>query len=106
MEHGRQHRYRRLVLQLEAAPGRENNIRGLLEGGAISVVNEEPKAIAWFGVRFGPSTFGVFDVLPDVVGREAHLSGDVAQAPQHHAAHFADPPGIQRIDVLASKLPG
>jgi hypothetical protein len=29
----------------------------------------------------------------------------VAQVPQHDAALFADPPGIQRIDVLASKLP-
>lgn len=69
------------------------------------MVNEEPKAMAWFGVRFGPSAFGIFDVLPDVVGREAHLSSGVAQAPQHDAALFADPPGIQRIDVLASKLP-
>ncbi len=70
------------------------------------MVNEGPKAVAWFGVRFGPSTFGTFDVLPDVAGREARLCGGVAQAPQHDAAPFADPPGIQRIDVLASKLPG
>ena len=93
-----------LLLRLEAAPGRENNIQRLL-GGAISMVNEEPKAMTWFGVRFGPSTFGIFDVLPDVVGREAHLSGGVAQASQHDAALSADPPGIQRIDVIASKLP-
>ena len=69
------------------------------------MVNQEPKAMAWFGVRFGPSTFGTFDVLPDVVGREAHISGGVAQASQHDAALFANPPGCQRIDVLASKLP-
>lgn len=69
------------------------------------MVNEEPKAMAWFGARFGPSTFGIFDVLPDIVGREAHISGGVAQASQHDAALFANPPGIQRIDVLASKLP-
>ena len=69
------------------------------------MVNEEPKAMAWFGVRFGPSTFGIFDVLPDVVGREAHLCGGVTLAPQHDTGLFADPPGIQRIDVLTSKLP-
>ena len=69
------------------------------------MVNQEPKAMAWFGVRFGPSTFGIFDVFPDVVGREAHISGGVAQAPQHDAALFANPPSIQRIYVLASKLP-
>jgi len=93
-----------LLLRPERAPGRENNIQSLLEG-AISMVNRESKAVAWFGVRFGPSTFGIFDVLPDVVGREVHFSGGVTQAPQHDAALFADPPGIQRIDVLASKLP-
>ena len=59
------------------------------------MVNEEPKAMAWFGVRFGPSTFGIFDVLPDVVGREAHLCGGVDQASQHDAALFANPPGCQ-----------
>ena len=69
------------------------------------MANEEPKAMAWFGVRFGPSTFGIFDVIPDVVGPEAHLSGGVAQAPHHDAALFADPPGIQRTDVLASERP-
>ena len=69
------------------------------------MVNGEPKAMAWFGVRFGLSTFGNFDVLPDVVGGEAYLSGGVTQAPQHDAALFTDPPGIQRIDAIASKLP-
>jgi hypothetical protein len=59
------------------------------------MANEEPKAMAWFGVRFGPSTFGIFDVLPDVVGREVHISGGVAQASQHDATLFANPPGCQ-----------
>lgn len=77
-----------LLLRMEATPGRE-----------------EPKTTAWFAIRMGPGTFGIFDVLLDVVGREAHLSGGVARAPQHDAALFADPPGIQRMDVLASGLP-
>ena len=69
------------------------------------MVNDEPQALAWFGVRFGCSTFGIFDVLPDVVGREALLSGGVARTPQHDAALFAIPSGIQTTDVLASKGP-
>ena len=63
------------------------------------MVNEEPKAMARFGVRFGPSTFGIFDVLPDVVGREAHLCGGGTRAPQHDAGLFADPPGIRGIET-------
>ena len=70
------------------------------------MVNEEPKAMAWFGVRFGPSTFGIFDVLPDVVGREAHLSGRVAATLMDDVGEMFQEPTIARIDVIASKLPG
>ena len=69
------------------------------------MVNEEPKAMAWFGVRFGPSTFGIFDVLPDVVGREAHLSGQVAAALMDKVGELFQEPTIERIVVIASKLP-
>ena len=90
-----------LLLRLEAAPGRENNIPSLPEG-AISMVNEEPKAMAWFG----PSTFGIFDVFPDEEGREAHPSGRVAAALIDNVGEHLQEPTIERIDVIASKLPG
>jgi hypothetical protein len=40
----------------------------------------EPATIAWFGVRFGPSIFAIFDAFPDEAGRQAHLAGKVAAA--------------------------
>jgi quinol monooxygenase YgiN len=70
------------------------------------MVNEEPKAMTWFGVRFGPSTFGIFDVFPDEEGREAHLSGRVAAALMDNVGELFQEPTIERIDVIASKLPG
>ena len=70
------------------------------------MVNEEPKAMAWFGVRFGPSTFGIFDVFPAEGGREAHLSGRVAAALMDNVGELFQEPTIGRIDVIASKLPG
>ncbi|HSK82013.1 MAG TPA: hypothetical protein VK902_01230 [Rubrobacter sp.] len=70
------------------------------------MVKEEPKAMAGFGVRFGPSTFGIFDVFPDEEGREAHLSGRVAAALMHNVGEPFQEPTIERIDVIASKLPG
>jgi len=70
------------------------------------MVNEEPKAMAWFGVRSGPSTFGIFDVFPDEEGREAHLSGRVAAALMDNVGEHLQEPTIERIDVIASKLPG
>jgi quinol monooxygenase YgiN len=62
--------------------------------------------VAWFAIRMGPSTFGIFDVFPDDAGRQAHLSGQVAAALMARADElFSQPPDIQQIDVLASKLP-
>ena len=55
----------------------------------------------------GPSTFGIFDTFPDEPGREAHLSGQVASALMAKAGDLlASAPTIQKLDVLAAKLPG
>jgi quinol monooxygenase YgiN len=70
------------------------------------MVNEEPKVMAWFRVRFGPSTFGIFDVFPDEEGCEAHLSGRVAVALMDKVGEHLQEPTTERIDVMASKLPG
>jgi quinol monooxygenase YgiN len=54
----------------------------------------------------GPSTFGIFDAFPDESGRQAHLSGRVAAALAEKASElFAKPPTIEKVDILAAKLP-
>ena len=59
-----------------------------------------------FGLRLGSSTFGIFDAFPDEAGRYAHLSGRVAAALMEKASDLlAQPPTIEKIDVLAAKLP-
>ena len=61
---------------------------------------------AWFALRIGPSTFAIFDVFADGVGRQAHLSGRVAQALNDKADElFANRPSIEKVDVIAVKLP-
>jgi len=95
-----------LLVRLEAKPGKEAEVARFLEGG-LPLVQAEPATTAWFGIRMGPSTFGIFDVFPDDSGRQAHLSGRVAAALMEQAPElFAQPPAIENIDVLASKLPG
>ncbi|MBA3260523.1 MAG: antibiotic biosynthesis monooxygenase [Gemmatimonadales bacterium] len=94
-----------LLLRLEAKRGKEAEVEQFLNDG-LPIVQEEAATVAWFGIRMGPSTFGIFDVFPDEAGRQAHLSGRVAQALTEKASElFAEPPAIERIDVLASKLP-
>ena len=58
-------------------------------------------------MKFGPPTFGVFDAFADEAGRQAHLSGPIAAALMANAAALlASPPNIEKINLLAAKLPG
>jgi len=94
-----------LFVRLEAKPGKEAEVENFLRDG-LSLVQEEPATTAWFGIRLGPSTFGIFDAFPDESGRQAHLSGRVAAALTAKASElFAQPPIIEKVDVLAAKLP-
>lgn len=95
-----------LFVRLEAKPGKEKEVENFLVSG-LPIVNEEPDTTAWFGIRLGPSTFGIFDAFPDEAGRQAHLSGKVAAALMEKAGElFSEPPSIENGDVLAAKLPG
>ena len=94
-----------LFVRMEAKPGKEADIERFLRDG-LQLVQEEPATISWFAIRMGPSTFGIFDAFPDEAGRQAHLSGRVAAALMARASElFTQPPTIQKVDVLAAKLP-
>jgi len=94
-----------LYVRLEAKPGKEADVETFLRGG-LAIVEQEPATTAWFALRMGPSTFGIFDAFPDDAGRQAHLSGRVAAALMAKASELlAEPPAIEKIDVLAAKLP-
>ena len=94
-----------LFVRLEAKPGKEAEVERFLRGG-LPLVEEEPATVAWFGIRLGPTTFGIFDAFPDEAGRQAHLTGKVAAALMAKASQlFAQPPVIEKADVLAAKLP-
>jgi quinol monooxygenase YgiN len=90
-----------LFVRLEAAPGREEDLADFLRG-AESLVREEPETTVWYAIRFGPSTFGIFDAFEAESGREAHLNGKVAAGLGENADLFAQPPSIEQVDVLAS----
>lgn len=94
-----------LLVRLEAKPGKEAEVENFLRSG-LAIVQGEPATTAWFAIRLGATTFGIFDVFPDDTGRKAHLSGRVAAALMEKAPDlFAQPPAIEPVDVLAAKLP-
>lgn len=94
-----------LLVRLEAKPGKEDEVAEFLKG-ALPIVQGETATLAWFAIRMGPSTFGIFDVFPDDAGRKAHLAGGVGSALMARAPElFSQPPKIEQLDVLANKLP-
>jgi len=95
-----------LCVRLIAAPGKERDVAEFLEG-ALPLVEAEPETTAWFASRVDASTFLIFDVFPTEEGREQHMLGRVAEALLARAADlFSQPPAIEQLEVLASKLPG
>ena len=94
-----------LWVKLEAKPGKEKAVEEFLRGG-LSIVEQEPATISWYAIKMGNSTYGIFDTFPDDKGRQAHLSGQVAKALMQKADELlAKPPAIEKIDVLAAKIP-
>lgn len=94
-----------LYVKLEAKLGKEDEVEQFLKDG-LPIVQEEPDTVAWFAIRLGPSTFGIFDVFPDESGRQAHLSGQIAAALMEKSSDLlASPPSVEKIDIIASKLP-
>jgi len=94
-----------LYVRLESKPGKEAEVESFLKSG-LALVQEEPDTTAWFAIRMGKSTFGIFDVFPGESGRQAHLSGKVAAALMEKAADLlSQPPRIEKVDVIAAKLP-
>lgn len=94
-----------LLVRLEAKPGKEAEVEAFLRSG-LPIVQDEPATITWYGMKLGPSTFGIFDTFPDDDGRQKHLSGKVAAALMAKASElFSKPPVIENADILAAKLP-
>ena len=95
-----------LFVMLEAKPGKEQEVENFLREG-LTLVEQEPGTVTWYGIRLGPSAFGIFDTFADEAGREAHLNGKVAAALMEKAGELlAKPPKIEKLEVLTAKIPG
>ena len=91
-----------LFVRLEAKPGKKGEVAAFLMQG-LELARQEVTTPAWFALRMGPSTFGVF---ADEAGRQTHLNGPIAQALMAQAPNLlASPPVIERVEVLGAKLP-
>jgi len=89
----------------EAKPGKEEEVERFLRG-ALPLAEAEPGTRTWFALRFGPTSFGIYDTFDTEAARQTHLDGPIAAALMERAGELlAGPPQIDRVDLLASKLP-
>ena len=95
-----------LMVRLVAKPGKEQVVAEFL-GGALPLAQAEPETVTWYALRLSNSEFAIVDTFPSDKGRDAHLNGPIAAALMANAADLlAEPPRIEKVDVLASKMPG
>ncbi|MCU5782842.1 hypothetical protein MA04_02142 [Alcanivorax balearicus MACL04] len=92
-------------IHIEALPGKENQVVRMLED-ILGCVHEEPATGPWYAVRYSQTTFGIFEVFPDLAGRQAHVEGgggDIFRDVERMNALLAYPAHVHRLDVLMSK---
>lgn len=95
-----------ILATLKAKPGKEREVEQFLKS-ALPLADQEQLTTVWFALRLGPSTFGIFDAFADDAGRDAHIAGPIAAALLAKWKELlAEPPKIEKIDVLAAKLAG
>ncbi|MFF0191291.1 putative quinol monooxygenase [Streptomyces sp. NPDC005244] len=94
-----------LLARIEAKPEHAAQVQELLEN-ALELAQQETQTITWYSFKISSTSFGIFDTFQDEAGRQAHLNGKIAAALMEIAPTLlASVPDIQKIDVLATKLP-
>ena len=94
-----------LWVQLEAKKGKEVEVERLLRD-ALTIATAETGTISWYALKLGPTSYGIFDTFMTNKERETHLAGQIAKTLEQNASElFSKPPTIERIEILASKLP-
>ncbi|MBV9228672.1 MAG: antibiotic biosynthesis monooxygenase [Chloroflexi bacterium] len=93
-----------LLTRYKARPGKEADSEHSIKA-ALSLIQQEPGTTAWFAFRLEPSTFGVFDVFPDEAARQAHLSVGTARLKERASTMIESSLIIEKVDILAAKLP-
>lgn len=93
-----------LFIKVEAKPDKAAEVETMLKA-AVEAVRQEGKAVCWFGLRLGPTTFAVYDAFADEEDRRAHLEANGEALRKAGADLFAAPPTVEHIDVVASLLP-
>ena len=92
-----------LLAQVEAKPGKGDELRAFLESGRALAVAEEG-TVTWYAFKLDDTHYGIFDTFETEDARQAHINGEIPKALAKVAADLlASEPSIQPIEVIAVK---
>lgn len=93
-----------LLVRVEAKPEKADEVEQFLKD-AVNIAENEAGTNTWFALKFDDTRFGIFDTFEGEQGRQAHLSGEIAEALMSKADElFTSEPTIEKIDLLASTI--
>lgn len=93
-----------LVVRLVAKAGKEEEVSAFL-ASAQPLAEAESFTPVWFALRTEKTVFWIVDAFANDGDRGKHLGGDIAKALMAKAPELlAEPPSIEKADVLASKV--
>src|SRR5271155_5412394 len=92
-----------LLIRVETKPDKVGELEALLIENLKKVEKEEATTVC-LAMRLGPTSFGVVTAFPDDAGRQAHLAAN-ADVLAEAGELLVQPPSIERLEVIAAKLP-
>ncbi|MEU8604686.1 putative quinol monooxygenase [Streptomyces parvulus] len=90
---------------IEARPDKTSEVRTML-ADILRCVQQEPATAPWYAVQHSPTTFAIFEVFPNLAGRQAHIDGeggDIFRDIGRMNDILVRPAHVQKVDVLMSK---
>ena len=94
-----------LVVKIIAKADRSEEVDQFLSA-ALPLAQAETFTPVWFAFRANATTFYIVDAFSSADNRQKHLEGEIAAALMSQASELlAEPPSIEPVDVIASKLP-
>jgi quinol monooxygenase YgiN len=92
-----------LLAQLEAKPGKGDDLGTFLESGRALALAEEG-TVTWYAFKLDDTHYGIFDTFETEDARQAHINGEIPKALTQVAEDLlASEPDIRPVDVIAVK---
>ncbi|MAN45343.1 MAG: hypothetical protein GYB49_16205 [Alphaproteobacteria bacterium] len=93
------------LILIEAKPGKEQEVIRML-ADIRECVETEPATGPWYAVQLSETSFAIYEVFPDIAGRDAHIAGgggEIFRDVERMNSILSKLAHVQKVDILLSK---